>query len=37
MKIKIRNIKDPKFEKTQKYFGHANEKRYELALLRSGY
>ena len=24
MKIKIRNIKDPKFEKTQKYFGHSN-------------
>ena len=30
-------IKDPNKSNTQKYFRHSNVKRYELALLRSGY
>ena len=32
----LKNIKDPKFLNTQKYFRHSNVKRYELALLRPG-
>ena len=31
------DIKDPNKSDTQKYFRHSNVKRYELALLRSGY
>ena len=30
-------LKDPKFENIQKYIRHSNIKKYELALLRSGY
>ena len=30
-------LKDPNKSNTQKYFRHSNVKRYELALLRSGY
>ena len=33
----IYHIKDPNKSNTQKYFRHSNVKRYELALLRSGY
>ena len=38
--IKIKKssaIKDPNKSNTHKYFRHSNVKRYELALLRSGY
>ena len=31
------SLKDPNKSNTQKYFRHSNIKRYELALLRSGY
>ena len=31
------SLKDPNKSNTQKYFPHSNVKRYELALLRSGY
>jgi len=34
---KVSTIKDPNKSNTQKYFRHSNVKRYELALLRSGY
>ena len=33
----IVHIKDPNKSNNQKYFRHSNVKRYELALLRSGY
>ena len=33
----MNDIKDPNKSNTQKYFRHSNVKRYELALLRSGY
>ena len=33
----IQYIKDPNKSNTQKYFRHSNVKKYELALLRSGY
>ena len=35
--IRYYYIKDPNKSNTQKYFRHSNIKRYELALLRSGY
>ena len=36
-KTRYLNIKDPNKSNTQKYFRHFNVKRYDLALLRSGY